>query len=104
MKRILSLLAAVLFLLSLCACQSSQKNATPMLAFVHRAGEDAYTTALAESFSKTAKQLGYDCTAVTPENDSAEDVAEETNADNAPALEENEAAQQETTEPETEEL
>ena len=72
MKRILSILVAVLFLLSLCACQSSQKNAAPMLAFVHRAGEDAYTTALAESFSKTAKQLGYDCTAVTPENDSAE--------------------------------
>ena len=72
MKRILSLLAAVLLLLCLCACQSSQKNAAPMLAFVHRAGEDAYTTALAESFSKTAKQLGYDCTALTPENDSAE--------------------------------
>ena len=72
MKRILSILVAVLLLLCLCACQSSQKNAAPMLAFVHRAGEDAYTTALAESFSKTAKQLGYDCTALTPENDSAE--------------------------------
>lgn len=72
MKRILSILVAVLLLLCLCACQSSQKDAAPMLAFVHRAGEDAYTTALAESFSKTAKQLGYDCTALTPENDSAE--------------------------------
>ena len=72
MKRILSFVIAMLLLLSLCACQSSQKNAAPMLAFVHRAGEDAYTTALAESFSKAAKQLGYDCTAVTPENDSAE--------------------------------
>ena len=72
MKRILSFVIAMLLLLSLCACQSSQKNAAPMLAFVHRAGEDAYTAALAESFSKTAKQLGYDCTAVRPENDSAD--------------------------------
>ena len=57
MKRILSFVIAMLLLLSLCACQSSQKNAAPMLAFVHRAGEDAYTTTLAESFSKAAKQL-----------------------------------------------
>lgn len=72
MKRFLSLVIAALLLLSLCACQPSQKNDAPMLAFVHRAAEDAYTTALEEGFSKAAKELGYDCTAVRPENDSAE--------------------------------
>lgn len=74
MKRMLSLMIAVLLLLSLCACKDSQKDQTakPAFAYIHRYSEDVYTTALAEGFQKAAGQLGYDCRIVRPEADTAQ--------------------------------
>ena len=71
MKRIASLLLAILLMLCFCACGTQVD-----FAYVHCYEEDAYTTALAESFSDTARQLGYTCKVVRPEDPSADSQAE----------------------------
>lgn len=71
MQRTLCLIFAVLLLLSLCACENALGR-NPQFAFVHSAEEDSYFRALAYSFTAAATELGYECTVVKPENDTAE--------------------------------
>lgn len=68
MKRRFSLLLALLFAATLCACQTPGND----FVFVHCYEEDSYTTALAEGFCNAAQQLGYTCEVVRPENDSVD--------------------------------
>ena len=74
MKKLLALLLAAALLLSLCACKKSDEAVQrPVLAFVHRAAEESeYVAGLEEGFRNSADRLGYDCSVVRPENDSAE--------------------------------
>ena len=71
MKRIASLLLVILLMLSFCACGTQVD-----FVFVHCHEEDAYTTTLAESFCGTARQLGYTCKVVRPEDPTADSQAE----------------------------
>lgn len=68
MKRSFSLLLVLLFAVNLCACQAPEND----FVFVHCYEEDAYTTALADGFCDAARQLGYTCEVVRPENDSVD--------------------------------
>lgn len=72
MKRTVSLLLIILILLSFCGCKDSQNT----FAFVHCYEEDAYTSALAEGFCDAARQMGYTCEVIRPENDSADAQAQ----------------------------
>ncbi len=72
MKRKISLLLVFLLTVSFCACQEPQED----FVFVHYSDEDSYATALAEGFSNAARQLGYTCKVVRPENSSADAQAE----------------------------
>lgn len=72
MKKAVSLLLIILIILSICGCGDSQNG----FAFVHCYEEDAYTSALAESFCDTARQLGYTCEVIRPEDASLDAQAQ----------------------------
>lgn len=71
MKRIASLFLTILLMLSFCACGTQVD-----FVFIHCCEEDTYTTALAESFCDTSRQLGYTCKVVRPEDPTADSQSE----------------------------